>query len=245
MLMWVWLHLLVEDISNQRLPQSILEDSENKPWRPIPRGRLTPVQALSLLRIIVGLALLLSICLGSLTPSVTLMTIVWLYNDLDGSSAGVIQRNVLNAVGLACFGWGSVSVLLAGNFSSDDLTLLQNWTILTATAVATTIQTQDLPDMVGDKARGRRTIPLVYGENWARFSVAILVPMWSLLCTTFWQVTFRTSVITLIMALGLGLLVLIRRDQATNEWVWKLWCAWVCMLYILPLFSPDQTELEV
>ena len=245
MLMWIWLHLLVEDISNQRLPQSILEDKENKPWRPIPRGRLTPVQALSLLRIIVGLALLLSICLGSLTPSVTLMTMVWLYNDLDGSSVGVIQRNVLNAIGLACFGWGSVSVLLAGNFSSDGLRLLQNWTMLTATAVATTIHTQDLPDMVGDRTRGRRTIPLVYGENWTRFSVAILVPMWSLVCTAFWRVSLLTSVTMLATALGLGLLVLIRRDQVANEWVWKLWCGWVCMLYILPLFSRDQTRLGV
>ena len=34
-LLWNWLNVFF-DIANQRLPQSILEDTINKPWRPIP-----------------------------------------------------------------------------------------------------------------------------------------------------------------------------------------------------------------
>ncbi|KAK6845938.1 UbiA prenyltransferase [Apiospora arundinis] len=40
-----WSNLLVFDLANQRLPESVREDALNKPWRPIPRGLVTSVQA--------------------------------------------------------------------------------------------------------------------------------------------------------------------------------------------------------
>ncbi|KAI8951071.1 UbiA prenyltransferase family [Xylaria longipes] len=177
MLAWIWIHLLVENLANQRLPTSIIEDKTNKPWRPIPAGRLTPTDARTWLQFAIMVALIFSIYTETLLPSTTLMTMIWLYNDLEGSSRGPFQRNVINAAGLGCFGWGGVCVLLG---SCTDMDSLAPWSFLIGTIVATTVHVQDFPDIDGDNACGRRTAPLVYGDLLARGSVAVLTPI----CTT-------------------------------------------------------------
>ncbi|KAI5859746.1 UbiA prenyltransferase family-domain-containing protein [Durotheca rogersii] len=232
---WLWLHLLVENISNQRLPASILEDKANKPWRPIPSGRLTAAEAKGLLRALVPLALLASVLMGSFTPSAALLTLIWLYNDLEGSSIDPLQRNVINAAAFACFGWGGAGVLLSG--SSENEELQRNWGVLTTAAVMSTIHVQDFPDMVGDTASGRRTAPLVYGEGLARWSLAVLVPSWSIACLVFWGVPLLAWVALLGMASIIAAFTLTRRYYASDELVWKLWCFWLCVVYLLPLFS--------
>lgn len=88
MLIRIWLHLLVENISNQRLPGSVMEDSINKPWRPIPSGRLTSKEAESLLRLCVLLAMGVSVFLHAFQANTALITFVWIHNDLGGSGVG-------------------------------------------------------------------------------------------------------------------------------------------------------------
>lgn len=239
-LTWLWTHLLIENISNQRLPGSIIEDSINKPWRPLPSRRLAGIQALQLLQILVPFTLVLSFFLGAFTPSATLMTFIWLYNDLDAAGTGPCQRNIVNSAGLACFGWGAMSVLLTGqeqrNDSSQDVRLA--WISLTAAVVATTVHTQDLPDIPGDKARGRKTMPLLYGEAWARGSLAVLILIWSLACLKYWNVgSLFVWFIQISIALAIIVLVTFRLGQFYDELSWKLWCIWATMLYMLPLFS--------
>ncbi|KAI1258795.1 hypothetical protein F5Y18DRAFT_421158 [Xylariaceae sp. FL1019] len=172
-LLWIWVHLLVEDLANQRLPLAILEDKVNKPWRPLPAGRLTPAEARTWLQSAVIIALVFSMCTGSLLPSTTLMTIIWLYNDLEGGSGGPCERNILNAAGLGCFGWGAVTILIG---PCIDTRLLASWSLLIAAVVASTVHVQDLPDIKGDHASKRRTIPLVYGNILGRGSIAFLAP---------------------------------------------------------------------
>lgn len=166
------------------------------------------------------------------------MAALWLYNDLDGSSVGPWQRNALNAVGLACFGWGSASILLAGYCEDEEL--LRNWILLTAAVVMTTIHAQDLPDIAGDKVRGRRTIPLVYGDSWARWSIAVLVPTWSMICLNFWQVHALGWMTLLFIAGTMALLVILRRDHSSDKQVWRLWCLWMSALYFLPIFGQTR-----
>lgn len=50
---WNWLNLLLFDVDNQFQPNSVLEDSVNKPWRAIPSQRLTAAQARRLLLVII------------------------------------------------------------------------------------------------------------------------------------------------------------------------------------------------
>lgn len=60
----IWINLSVFDIGNQRLPEAVLEDSANKPWRPIPSGLITPVQARRLLLTVLSPILGMSYLMG-------------------------------------------------------------------------------------------------------------------------------------------------------------------------------------
>jgi 4-hydroxybenzoate polyprenyltransferase len=231
---WIWIHLLVENLANQRLPESIDEDKVNKPWRPIPAGRLTPADAQTWLQVAVPVALIISILFNSLPSSTALMTMIWLYNDLDGSSRGPGQRNCLNAAGLACFSWGAVTVLLGSCVERD---LVAKWIMLLSLVVATTVHVQDLPDMAGDYARDRKTFPLVYGELVARWSAAILAPCLSLACTFFWSTSVFLGLIPLGISVSMSTVIVLRKSQPLDEIGWKLWCLWAVSLYSLPLLG--------
>lgn len=252
MLLWLWLHLLVENISNQRLPGSIVEDKVNKPWRPIPSGRLTPSEADSLLRLCVLSALGMSVFLGAFEASTALMVFIWLYNDLGGSELGPLQRNALNAAGLSCFGWGAVSILGGSgsdtSYLDDDGALLLNmnprlamWLTLSSLVISTTIHAQDFPDVEGDRARGRLTMPLLYGETCSRWALGVPVIIWSFVCPAFWQVAsplvWSASVF---IGFAMALLTMLGRDVRSDMVVWKLWCLWISVLYLLPLFGEKK-----
>ncbi|KAI1499869.1 UbiA prenyltransferase family [Biscogniauxia marginata] len=234
---WVWLHLLVEDVANQRLEESVLEDQENKPWRPLPAGRITADEAQCLLRILVPLTIGFSFLSGGYLPSATLMTFIWLYNDLEGANAGPFQRNIINAAGLACFGWGAVSMLMDGWYLTEDNgTQMFCWIALTATVVATTVFAQDFPDMVGDKARGRKTVPLLYAETPARVALALLIMFWSVACPFFWDVVVGAWLGLLCLGGTMTVLTTCYRSQSFDETVWRMWCVWITFIYLLPVF---------
>lgn len=95
-------------------------------------------------------------------PSANFTTLVWLYNDLEGSSTGPILCNAVNAVGLCCVEWGAHTVLVAQD-AGQQVTWSQDWRLywmlLTAAVIATTVYAQDMPDMKGDRARQRKTLP--------------------------------------------------------------------------------------
>lgn len=238
MVLWLWVNLLIEDISNQRLPDAIAEDTVNKPWRPIPSGRLSGEEAQKILRTLIPVSLLTSALLQSFEPSVTFTTLVWLYNDLDGASAGPLQRNILNAAGFACFGWGAIATLSGSSKDVGCNTVLIYWIAMTAATVMTTIHAQDFPDVDGDKIRGRRTIPLVFNETWARGTLAGLVLFWSIACLRFWNVN---STLAWMAVLGMGVTIslntTLNRTHSSDKFVWKLWCFWMTSVYFLPLFS--------
>lgn len=237
MVFWLWINLLIEDISNQRLPDAIAEDTINKPWRPIPSGRLSGEEAQEILRTLIPVSLCISVVLQSFEPSVTFMTLVWLYNDLGCGDTGPVQRNILNAVAFACFGWGAITTLL-GSRDVGSNTVLICWIAVTAAIVMTTIHAQDFPDVVGDKVRGRKTIPLLLSEAWARGSLAGLILFWSIVCLRFWNVK---STLAWMAVLGIGVTISLKttldRTRSSDKLVWKLWCYWITSVYLLPLLS--------
>ncbi|ORY10381.1 hypothetical protein BCR34DRAFT_588596 [Clohesyomyces aquaticus] len=106
---WVFITLLVEDITNQRRPESVLEDSANKPWRPLPSGRLTPEAAQQWLLFIVPCAMAIGVILGAYKETVTLFVFVWMYNDIDGDK-DVWCRNAVNMAGLSSFSAGVTAI---------------------------------------------------------------------------------------------------------------------------------------
>lgn len=106
-LFWIWLHLLQFCVSNQCINPD--EDAVNKPWRPIPAGRVTLPQAQSLRPVLVALCLILSICRGVLPASILVCVSTIAYNDF-GFHGHVVLRNVCNAVGYASFELGATQL---------------------------------------------------------------------------------------------------------------------------------------
>ncbi|KAM5349170.1 hypothetical protein ACJ41O_008993 [Fusarium nematophilum] len=232
MILWLWVNLLVEDLANQRLSGSIIEDETNKPWRPIPSKRLTPEEAKSWLFAAIAAAMALSVLLGAFTPCVTLMTLVWLYNDLEGSCTNWV-RNLLNAGGLMCFGWGALQIITAQELRLEGYMWL--WT--TGAVVMTTVHAQDFPDLEGDIARGRTTIPIEFGDGFARGSLMVMVLFWSLVCPMMWHTSLVVQMVVLGIGGGISIITGMRWGQAWDEVAWKSWCLWIAALYVLPAFS--------
>ncbi|KAL0936070.1 UbiA prenyltransferase [Colletotrichum truncatum] len=228
---WIWFNLIICGISNQRLPESILEDEHNKPWRPIADNRLTPEEAQKLLLAIIPLAMVSSLFLGGFTPTVTMMALLWMYNDLDGSSINVWGRNAINTGGIMCFSAGALEVMSGGQLLPKAWT----WIGLTGAAIASTVQALDFPDMEGDRARDRQTIPLLYGETFARRSLAMAVVFWSAVCSSFWELRLSCRAIPLSVGFTMAVLTVMRRGEKCDKIVAKLWCMWMSVLYLLPL----------
>ncbi|GKT48192.1 fumagillin beta-trans-bergamotene synthase af520 [Colletotrichum spaethianum] len=232
-IVWIWLNLVVCGISNQRLENSIIEDGLNKPWRPLAAKRLTPEQAQRLLLGMIPLVVGTSAVLGGFKPTLSMMTLLWMYNDLDGSSINIWARNAINTGGIMCFSAGSLEVLSRGELLPKSWA----WIGLTGAAIATTVQALDFPDMEGDRARGRKTIPLLYGETVARGGLVAMVLIWSIVCPMFWELRPVFWAAPVGVGILMAVLTMFRRDEKSDNVVAKLWCLWISVLYILPLFT--------
>ena len=96
--LWNYLNLFLFNLANQRLPGSIIEDSNNKKWRPIPTGRITPTETRRLLLAVIPVVFVGNMFLGGFDENVAFFVLTWMYNDLGGADELYIVRNLNNAV---------------------------------------------------------------------------------------------------------------------------------------------------
>jgi 4-hydroxybenzoate polyprenyltransferase len=232
----------MENIANQRLPHSIVEDRLNKPWRPICSGRVDSEGGRRLLLGVLILSCGLSFLLGVLGPSVALVVFTYMYNDLGGANSSIL-RNVLNACGLLAFGAGATAICGGRGLGAAPLTsLAHNWFWVIATAISTTVSVQDLEDYKGDLATGRKTLPLILGDVPTRYVLSILIVGWSTACPLFWNVTPMAYIPPVTLGLGLAFNLLGRRHLNADKMSWKMWCIWIMALYSLPCLRGDPSR---
>ncbi|OSS46748.1 hypothetical protein B5807_09087 [Epicoccum nigrum] len=165
---WVWVNLLVACVGNQRRPSSVSEDAINKPWRPVPAGRLSPDRATLLWKALHFVAPVSGFYLGALPSTVALLAMGYLYNVLDGADH-LVFRNLLNACGAVTFVFGGTTVAYARESFSMNTSAVQ-WHCMICGILFTTIQIQDLRDQEGDKERERSTIPVLFGDKIGRWT---------------------------------------------------------------------------
>ena len=233
-LLWNWLNLLIFDLANQRLPASIVEDSVNKPWRPIPSGRISAAATRRLLLYTIPVTFCLIAILGGMREFIGMLVLTWLYNDLEGADDNYLTRNAINALGFVCYSSGS-TIVAAGYGRWELNSRAFEWLAIVGGIVFSTLQMQDMADMAGDAVRGRGTLPLVHGEEVARWSIAIPVVFWSLFCPVYWEVGLWAFAPSVLIGGTLAFRVLWYRTVEADRRTWKLWCIWTEALYILPL----------
>lgn len=107
----MWLHLLQFCISNQTL--NLAEDANNKPWRPIPSGRISFSAARRLRWMLVGVCIVYSATCNVLPMGLTLLAATIMYNEMHLSSHW-FSRNALNAIGYASFSIGAANAGCTG-----------------------------------------------------------------------------------------------------------------------------------
>lgn len=203
----------------------------------MPSGRLSEVHANLLMWSIYPVAIVTSLKVGGLKQCLSLIFLGWWYNDLGGADHSCITRNFINACGFLSYASGATEVaskseLLGSPFKA----IAWSWFVIIGAVVFTSVQTQDMYDQAGDGLRGRRTVPLVVGDHAARWSIAVAMAVWSVVCPTFWQLgpsSYAMSVIT-------GALVVFRtltkRSVSADKLTFRIWNLWMVMLYMMPLF---------
>ncbi|KAI8150586.1 hypothetical protein KHU50_013060 [Colletotrichum sp. SAR 10_65] len=107
---WVYANLFLQSLANQRLPGSITEDAANKPWRPLPSGRITSDQTRQIALHLVPALMIFGAYNGAYRETTSFISFVWMYNDLDASNASIWWRNVTNALGYMTFSAGALAI---------------------------------------------------------------------------------------------------------------------------------------
>lgn len=235
-LVWTWLNTLVSDLANQRLPNSIKEDAINKAWRPLPAGRIQASAARRLLLQSIVIVIVMSLYLGAAQETLFLMSLNWMYNDLGGADESLVARNLLNSAAFAGYGSGALRVASSCTDSSWNR-MTNRWIVMTSATIFTTIQVQDLKDQEGDRVRARKTMPLIFGDEVARWTVAAPVIFWSFVCPTFWTLNAYGYIAPLLLGINVAIRVILLRSKEADSLTWTMWCLWMMSLYSLPLVN--------
>lgn len=238
-LLWTWLNTLVFDFSNQRLPESVQEDTLNKPYRPLAAGRIGTEQTRRLLLAAIPLVLAITYYwLGSGEETALLFCLNWMYNDLGGSDEDFLTRNAI--IGAAYFLYGSGALRVASVSKDEQYAMTRTghiWSCVIGAVIFTTMQIQDMKDQEGDKARDRKTAPLVLGDWTARWTIAIPVIGWSVACPLFWGLGLYASAAPVLLGLLVATRVVVMRNFQADKQTWKFWAYWLAVLYTLPVIK--------
>lgn len=100
---------------------------------------------------------------------------------------------------------------------------------------STTIYDQDLYDQEGDGERQRRTIPLLFGDGLARFSVTISIEVWSCLYPDFWDLESQGFILPIVLGIAIILRIYKYRSVSEDMTSFLIWNVWIMSLYLLPL----------
>jgi 4-hydroxybenzoate polyprenyltransferase len=224
-------NIVIWDLSNQRAPESVDEDRVNKPWRPIPSGRITPCQTRKVLLVSLPLVLVLNYALGVHADGLLLLTLGFYYNDLKGSDE--VCRDAIIALCYTLANKISFQIAIGPESAINHRGYV--WIATIGLVALSTMHTQDLKDQIGDKLRGRITVPLFLGDEPARAIVALLLPFWSCICGFYWGVGHYW--ISFPFSLFLARRVWTRRTPKDDSKSWKFWCLWHMTLFFMPLLG--------
>jgi 4-hydroxybenzoate polyprenyltransferase len=162
---YCWLCITTFCISSQLV--GIEEDRLNKPDRPLVVGRVTRTGAKW--RWIIGMAALTSFAAitGTLLWALTWQIGCLIY-DYAGGAKHWYGKTLLGGIGVTSeigAAWQLVEPTMPA--------MVWRWIAVIGLYLITLMAVQDFRDMAGDRAVGRRTMPLVFGESRSRWAIAL------------------------------------------------------------------------
>ena len=199
-------------------------------------------QARQLTLVAIPVVLGLNFIFGVWRETALLLILTWLYNDLQGGDE--IVRNLIIAFAFGLYNHGSLQMATHAN---ENIVTPRGytWIAVISGVILTTMQIQDLKDQAGDRARGRKTIPLILGDMSTRWIISILVPLWSCFCVFFWNLPLWAYALPMVLGGQIGLRALQMRNRHDDNLTWKLWYLWLAVLYTLPLAHRFQAEKSI
>ncbi|KAG1867036.1 UbiA prenyltransferase family-domain-containing protein [Suillus tomentosus] len=207
-LCWLWFHLFQFNASNQSY--SALEDMLNKPWRPVPSGRINVKDSRTLrwalMVFCLGLSSLFSF---NVVMSSGVCTILLVMHDDLHISHHPIFKNLCNAAGYVTFELGSLLIL--SRESSLDGTSIKALSC-SALVISLTVHAQDFADVSGDLKSGRRTLPIIAPEG-SRIYMLCALPLFSFALASFWNLGPLSSGLFVSMGSWVGIRYFLFRDK--------------------------------
>ncbi|KAG9315970.1 UbiA prenyltransferase family-domain-containing protein [Chiua virens] len=213
---WIWLHLLTCNIANQiKAPD---EDKINKPFRPLPSGRISEHHA-RILRwtlVLVCLAVSLTYSVELLLTSLKLQILTVLYSELHGDECFLL-KNALTAVMYGCAGFGGA--LLAGCDRSHVPKTAQLAVQLSTAVFASTLHAQDFKDVLGDRL------------------TALCIPLWSICLSCVWRLDTLSAMVFVAYSGYTGIRFLIYQSVEDDKRSCRYYSFWLSIHHILPAYS--------
>ncbi|KAH9888317.1 UbiA prenyltransferase family-domain-containing protein [Cubamyces lactineus] len=230
--LWVFLNLLQFCVSNQTIDGS--EDALIKPWRPIPAKRISHAQAVALRWLLIPGVALYSMIYSKQTMYASLLFSIFtiMHNELEGHRYWYL-KNLTNGLGFAALGFGAVLITGANHERPDRVAVLS--IIFSSCIFATTTHGQDFKDEAGDRAIGRRTIPIVFGAM-AKYMLFVPMLLWSAGLCRMWTVDTVTSVSFIALALYAGSRYLSARSVKEFQEAYVWYNVWLSCAYAMPAY---------
>jgi len=229
---WIWFHLLLCNVSNQA--RSCEEDKVNRPWRPLPSGRITESQAVALRWATVVLCLFWSSTYDHelVLTTVGLVATTFIYDEL-GAASHIVGKNFCNIGGYASFEVGATAIIGA-NHAMDFVSVTA--VIISGILIFTTIQAQDFPDVEGDKALGRMTFP-IYAPEFSRAFTVFATTAWSIFLSWFWGVGPVSTAFLVTFGSYVGMRYYRWRTLEADRTSYLLFNIWLMAAHVLPVHA--------
>lgn len=208
------------------------EDRLNKPWRPLAAGMVTLSQLKIRCLAIWLMILLLTYALGTIWWSFAVLAVSLLHAHL-GLSRQWWAKSVLPPLALLSMMAAQWQVMAPINFE------IWRWGAWMLGMTVMTIAIQDLRDLDGDRAVGRRTLPMVFGESFARVLFAIVFVFLPLPEFLLMRVSLHTSrqvdvcfIVSVSLSLILAWRVVNRSGRAEDHRTYRIWEYWFTAMFV-------------
>ncbi|KAL9708945.1 hypothetical protein Ac2012v2_007761 [Leucoagaricus gongylophorus] len=156
-------------------------------------------------------------------------TVMFLYDDLN-FSGNWAAKNVCNMCGYLCFEAGAVIIM----GSSQDLNAIALKALRNSSLVIlSTIHVQDFPDVEGDAALNRKTIPIV-APVMSRPLTSIVIACWSIYSAFTWSMGIGCSGVFFSVGLTVAARLYFLRTTSDDKMTYIVYNGWLVVLHLLP-----------